>query len=214
MQARYYDPVIGRFYSNDPVDALSHLGRTGGIHGFNRYAYANNNPYKYIDPDGRETRQMVEAHHLDMDVVNGNMTASERLYISGAQVAGTAIGTVVAAGATACAASGACAAAVTATVSTQLAKPKLGSKGGAGAGKDFAEKTKDAARAESGDTCVFCGKTTIRSKKPHPDRSNIDHATSKKNGGNNTLDNAQNTCQTCNLDKGAKNTDEYLNSKK
>ncbi|MGC0120131.1 RHS repeat-associated core domain-containing protein [Pseudoalteromonas piscicida] len=46
MQARYYDPVIGRFYSNDPVGFRD-------IHSFNRYAYANNNPYKYTDPDGR-----------------------------------------------------------------------------------------------------------------------------------------------------------------
>ena len=54
MQARYYDPVIGRFYSNDPMGAFSHLSK-GNIHGFNRYAYANNNPYKYTDPDGRES---------------------------------------------------------------------------------------------------------------------------------------------------------------
>lgn len=54
MQARYYDPVIGRFYSNDPVDALGHMQRGNSIaHGFNRYAYANNNPYKYTDPDGK-----------------------------------------------------------------------------------------------------------------------------------------------------------------
>ncbi len=51
MQARYYDPVIGRFYSNDPVDAAT-FTQNGNVHGFNRYAYANNNPYKYIDPDG------------------------------------------------------------------------------------------------------------------------------------------------------------------
>ncbi|WP_249118577.1 RHS repeat-associated core domain-containing protein [Pseudoalteromonas sp. NEC-BIFX-2020_015] len=49
MQARYYDPVIGHFYSNDPVGFTN-------IHTFNRYAYANNNPYKYIDPDGMEVR--------------------------------------------------------------------------------------------------------------------------------------------------------------
>ena len=55
MQARYYDPVIGRFYSNDPVDTIEHLGGVGGIHGFNRYAYANNNPYKFVDPDGRSS---------------------------------------------------------------------------------------------------------------------------------------------------------------
>ena len=53
MQARYYDPVIGRFYSNDPVDAMDHIARGNPIHGFNRYTYANNNPYKYVDPDGK-----------------------------------------------------------------------------------------------------------------------------------------------------------------
>jgi len=53
MQARYYDPVIGRFYSNDPVDALGHITRGNPVHGFNRYTYANNNPYKYTDPDGK-----------------------------------------------------------------------------------------------------------------------------------------------------------------
>jgi len=52
MQARYYDPVIGRFYSNDPVGVMGHIARGNPIHGFNRYTYANNNPYKYVDPDG------------------------------------------------------------------------------------------------------------------------------------------------------------------
>ncbi|WP_111979301.1 RHS repeat-associated core domain-containing protein [Algibacillus agarilyticus] len=48
MQARYYDPVIGRFLSNDPVGYSN-------VHNFNRYAYANNNPYKFVDPDGRSS---------------------------------------------------------------------------------------------------------------------------------------------------------------
>lgn len=52
MQARYYDPMIGRFYSNDPVGTMGHLS-SGNTQGFNRYAYANNNPYKYVDPDGK-----------------------------------------------------------------------------------------------------------------------------------------------------------------
>ncbi len=45
---RYYDPGVGRFLSVDPVTAN---GNTGG--NFNRYWYANNNPYKFVDPDGR-----------------------------------------------------------------------------------------------------------------------------------------------------------------
>jgi RHS repeat-associated protein len=51
MQQRYYDPTIGRFLSVDPVTAD---GNSGG--NFNRYWYANNNPYKFTDPDGRWSR--------------------------------------------------------------------------------------------------------------------------------------------------------------
>ena len=48
MGARYYDPVVGRFMG---VDANSFDPTSPAT--FNRYAYANNNPYKYVDPDGR-----------------------------------------------------------------------------------------------------------------------------------------------------------------
>jgi RHS repeat-associated protein len=48
MQQRYYDPVVGRFLSVDPDPV-----RTDTAWNFNRYAYANNSPYNYVDPDGR-----------------------------------------------------------------------------------------------------------------------------------------------------------------
>lgn len=48
MGARYYDPVLGRFVGTDPKGFDE-----GNIHSFNRYAYANNNPYKFVDPDGK-----------------------------------------------------------------------------------------------------------------------------------------------------------------
>jgi RHS repeat-associated protein len=48
MQQRYYDPVAGRFLSVDPVVTNASNGSF-----FNRYVYGNNNPYKFIDPDGR-----------------------------------------------------------------------------------------------------------------------------------------------------------------
>ena len=47
--ARYYDPVLGRFMGIDPK-GFSQVDP----HSFNRFAYGNNNPYKYIDPDGRD----------------------------------------------------------------------------------------------------------------------------------------------------------------
>ena len=48
MQQRYYDAFAGRFLGVDPVVTDA---ETGGS--FNRYAYANNSPYQYVDPDGR-----------------------------------------------------------------------------------------------------------------------------------------------------------------
>ncbi|WP_282434127.1 RHS repeat-associated core domain-containing protein, partial [Acidovorax sp. Root267] len=48
MGARYYIPLIGRFTGIDPQGIVPE-----NPHSFNRYAYANNNPYRYVDPDGR-----------------------------------------------------------------------------------------------------------------------------------------------------------------
>ena len=61
MQARYYDPVIGRFYSNDPIGFRD-------VHSFNRYAYANNNPYSYIDPTGMAPESFEEWVNLGIGV--------------------------------------------------------------------------------------------------------------------------------------------------
>ncbi len=56
MQQRYYDPVIGRFLSTDP-DPVNGLGTN-----FNRYAYVGNNPYKYVDPDGRASDSALDRY--------------------------------------------------------------------------------------------------------------------------------------------------------
>jgi RHS repeat-associated protein len=45
--ARYYDPLIGRFMSVDPAGF-----QENSIQSFNKYAYANNNPYAFVDPNG------------------------------------------------------------------------------------------------------------------------------------------------------------------
>lgn len=47
--ARYYDPTLGRFMAVDPVSFTEK-----NLHSFNRYTYGANNPYKYVDPDGRK----------------------------------------------------------------------------------------------------------------------------------------------------------------
>jgi RHS repeat-associated protein len=56
MGARYYDPTIGRFISVDPKPF-----NEKNVHSFNRYAYANNNPYRYIDPNGQDAADSIKA---------------------------------------------------------------------------------------------------------------------------------------------------------
>jgi RHS repeat-associated protein len=75
MQARYYDPVIGRFYSNDPVGWTA----SNPVMSFNRYLYVNNNPYKYTDPNGEYLESVWDAASLSVgltslgsNLANGN----------------------------------------------------------------------------------------------------------------------------------------------
>lgn len=47
MNARLYDPVLGRFFSPDPQ-----IQNPFSTQGFNRYSYCGNNPVMYVDEDG------------------------------------------------------------------------------------------------------------------------------------------------------------------
>jgi len=49
MQQRYMDPQVAVFLSVDPVTAYQKP-----VEQFNRYRYANGNPYRFTDPDGRQ----------------------------------------------------------------------------------------------------------------------------------------------------------------
>jgi RHS repeat-associated protein len=49
--ARWYDPVLSRFAQADTIIPE----QTQGVQAWDRYAYTNNNPLKYIDPSGHRT---------------------------------------------------------------------------------------------------------------------------------------------------------------
>jgi RHS repeat-associated protein len=65
--ARWYDPAIGRFLAMDPVGY-----NPDNIHSFSKYAYANNNPYVYVDPDGNvaETALDIVSFGLSLAAFN------------------------------------------------------------------------------------------------------------------------------------------------
>lgn len=64
MQARYYDPLIGRFYADDPI------GFTGSVDTFNRYSYVGNNPYKFTDPSGMTKQDSYTQCQIDPNCYN------------------------------------------------------------------------------------------------------------------------------------------------
>lgn len=77
--ARYYDPHIGRFVSVDPA-GFDPSNPTS----FNRYAYVNNNPYKYVDPDG-ELLNFAAKFVLDVGInVAFNYVTTGQLNVGGA----------------------------------------------------------------------------------------------------------------------------------
>jgi RHS repeat-associated protein len=85
MQQRYYDPVASRFLSIDPVTTDANTGAM-----FDRYMYANNNPYRYTDPDGREPLKQG---------FTGNWTTVYQAGGSGSGISQSARATAVTAGA-------------------------------------------------------------------------------------------------------------------
>ncbi len=75
--ARYYDPALGILLSDDPVRFTEKNPMS-----FNRYAYANNNPYKFVDPDGQnavtafggllyETGQLISGNGFNANNLGG-----------------------------------------------------------------------------------------------------------------------------------------------
>jgi RHS repeat-associated protein len=92
--ARHYHPLLGRFLSMDPVEAQS-----DNLHSFNRYAFANNNPYKYTDPDGQLPLLLAVPSAVSAltPIVSGLAIrfAATRVYQFGLSVAAAEVGLAV-----------------------------------------------------------------------------------------------------------------------
>lgn len=53
-RARYYDPVAGRFVSRDPI---------GQVDSVNLYQYGKNNPVRYLDPTGLNSKPAISGSY-------------------------------------------------------------------------------------------------------------------------------------------------------
>ena len=70
MQARYYDPVVGRFVAVDPA-----VSEPGDVLSASRYAYANSNPVKYVDPTGKVVSLANERQTL-LELINARASGA------------------------------------------------------------------------------------------------------------------------------------------
>lgn len=66
MNGRIYDPELGRFLSADPFVQFPE-----STQGFNRYAYAGNNPLSYSDPSGFFIKKLMKAASIALNFVPG-----------------------------------------------------------------------------------------------------------------------------------------------
>jgi RHS repeat-associated protein len=82
LMSRYYDPSVGRFITRDTFQGVEDDPRT-----LNLYAYGNNNPVVYIDPDGHWVWAAV---NLAFAVYEGYQA-----YKAGADWKGIAVGAIV-----------------------------------------------------------------------------------------------------------------------
>jgi RHS repeat-associated protein len=214
MQQRYYEPFAARFLSVDPVTTEF----KSGDH-FNRYVYANSNPYKFKDPDGRVA--FLALPPLIEVVVAA--VAQRALYVGTA----AAVGAIAAsqsnqsgqsgAKGDSAAAPGQAAGAPDvggAKISDRPPGPdgKIGSTGGPGSGKRFAPESPETKGAKEGVACRYCGQPTTNT----PGQSNSrerDHIEPKSKDGNNSSDNEGDACRTCNRSKGAKTPEQWQESK-
>ena len=87
MGSRYYDPRLGRFLSIDPVEPDEN-----NLHSLNRYAYANNNPYKFTDPDGQIAETIIDVVSLGLSI---NTFRQDQSFFNGLAVAYDGFATAV-----------------------------------------------------------------------------------------------------------------------
>jgi len=187
--ARYYDPTLGRFMGVDPVGF-----KETNLHSFNRYAYGNNNPYRFIDPDGREPLRQRPGTPPE---IRKMLEQERRVFGQTGSVPNAGGSTGSDAPATSMVAPSPLALGGYNSNSSTPPPIKAGAAGGELAGKPFAQAIREAAFQENPlRICVFCRREGVATQ--------VDHAIPKVRGGDATLENAQLACPHCNASKGAR----------
>lgn len=217
MQARYYDPMAGRFLSVDPIPPAA-----GNGFNFNSYAYAGNNPILNMDPDGRDPCQTavdcaarskmadeVVSHDAKVlvhllggpiaslaDFAHGLFTGNRQETASAAAI--VIISSVVPEASEAKAVLNVAEEAqeVSSVAKVANAGEKVASQGPRLARGALRQKVLDKGRMADGSVkCAYCDKPTATTS---------DHVVPYSKDGPTTIDNLEPACPSCNSSKGSK----------
>jgi RHS repeat-associated protein len=205
---RYYDPQIARFMSVDPVGFVDNNTMS-----FNRYLYVNDNPYKYVDPDGEFLNFALKfAFDVAINVAFNYVTTGE-LNVGGA-LKESALGLLNPAKTLAKAGQLASFASKTKKVEKVAERAALGAAGGARAGKGHTRAANKLGRANNraanngSMVCPTCKKKMnepVQSKRGEPidrDAAVGDHKLPKSKGGDGAtvrdMRNHETKCWECN----------------
>ncbi len=88
-EARYYDATLGRFISADTI-----VPDPFDPQAFNRYAYVENNPIKYIDPDGAVAQLAPIVYRATIGGVTGGTAAFLAAYENTGRLSSTIFPTI------------------------------------------------------------------------------------------------------------------------
>ena len=196
MQARYYDPVAGRFISTDPVGPSA-----GGVFKFNRFAYVDNNPIVNIDPDGQQEVPADEPSEPGVDaagnsVLGPNMRAASPFEPMPNESSSDFDNRQQAA------------------FERMDSTPEKNARDDAKAKSDaakyspmsrFGRQTKRATAERASNKCEYCGTETVPAKRsqrgvtPPSNEGQTDHVVPRSKGGTNDPDNAAHSCRACNI---------------